>query len=317
MYSALAPLIGVLITFMSAVNSRLSGIVGNLVAALVIHVVGLAAVSAVLLAKREEGRPARGRLPVHYYLGGFVGVGTVFSSIYAFGALGASLAVALALLGQTLFSVAVDATGFLGRARYPLSARRLPGIGLAIVGVAIMGATVVGQPGVGFGGAAGNGRSSALAMLVALASGVLPGLTFILNSELGRRKGILRSTRVNYLVGLATTLVIVAAVRPPAAESAHAVVTAGPFLALGGGLMGVAVVSAMNLIFPRMPAFSATLLLFSGQALTGVLIDVVAEGAFDVRKFVGTFVLLAGLAINGLLTRGAERGRRIAPARRG
>jgi transporter family-2 protein len=297
--AALVPLIGALITLMSGVNSRLSGIAGNLVAVLVIHVVGLVAVSAVLLVKREEGRsreegaelvPGRRGLPLYYYLGGFVGVGTVFSSNYAFGALGASLAVALALLGQTLFSVAVDATGFMGRSKYPLSVRSLPGIGLAIAGVAIMGS-----------GTAGSGSASAFAVLVALASGVLPGLTFILNSELGRRKGIMRSTRTNYLVGLATTLLIVAAVRPAAAEAVHAVVTAGPFLALGGGLMGVAVVSAMNLIFPRMPAFSATLLLFSGQALTGVLIDIAAEGAFDVRKLVGTFVLLAGLSINGLL----------------
>lgn len=313
MYSALVPLIGALITLMSGVNSRLAGIVGNLVATLVIHVVGLAGVSALLLVKREQVRPlsGQGRLPVYYYLGGFVGVATVFSSIYAFAALGAALAVALALLGQALFSVVVDATGFLGRTRYPLSLRRLPGIGLAVAGVAIMGAAFVGQPDVGQGSAAVNGGSSALAMLVALGSGVLPGLTFILNSELGRRKGIVRSTRANYVTGLATTLVIVLAVRPPAAEAAHAVVTAGPFLALGGGLLGVTVVTAMNFIFPRMPAFSATLLLFSGQALSGVLIDAVAEGALDARKLVGTFVLLVGLAVNALLTRGAETGRRV------
>jgi len=292
MYSALAPFIGALITFTSGVNSRLSGIAGNLVATLVIHTVGLAAVSALLLVARREGPQSGEPLRVYHYLGGFVGVGTVFSSNYAFGALGASLAVALALLGQTLFSVAADATGFMGRTRYPLSLRRLPGIGLAMAGVAIMTAA-----------AAETGRASPVAVLVALASGVLPGLSFILNSELGRRKGIMHSTRVNYIVGLATTLVIAVAVRPSAAEAVHAVVTAGPFLALGGGLMGVVVVSSISLVFPRMPALSATLLMFSGQALTGILIDFAAEGVFDVRKLAGTFVLLAGLALNSLLTR--------------
>jgi transporter family-2 protein len=289
------PLIGALITLMSGVNSRLSATAGNLVATLVIHTVGLAAVSGLLLVTRQEGRQGRARLPVYYYLGGFVGVGTVFSSNYAFGALGASLAVALALLGQTLFSVAVDATGFMGRAKYPLSLRRLPGIGLAIAGVAIMGAA-----------SAGSGHARAPAIFVALASGGLPGLTFILNSELGRRTGVVRSTRANYLVGLATTLLIAAVVRPSAAEAAHALMAAGPFLALGGGLMGVVVVSSISLTFPRMPAFSATLLLFCGQALAGVLIDFVAAGAFDVMKCVGTFVLLGGLAVNGLLTRRTE-----------
>ncbi|MFI5369025.1 MAG: DMT family transporter [Spirochaetia bacterium] len=302
MYSVSVPLIGALITFMSGVNSRLSGITGNLVAVLVIHAAGLAVVSAILLVTRPEQRQGQERLPLYYYLGGFVGVGTVFSSNYAFGALGASLAVALALLGQTLFSVAVDATGFMGRARYPLSVRRLPGIGLAIAGVAVMGSAAV-----------GSGRAGPAAMLVALVSGALPALTFILNSELGRRKGIMRSTRVNFIVGLGTTLVIAAVVRPPVHEAVHALVMAGPFLALGGGLMGVVVVSVMNLVFPRMPAFSSAVLLFSGQALAGVLIDFAADGAFDVRKLVGTLVLLAGLSINGLLTRRAESAGQAAP----
>ncbi len=292
MYSALAPLIGAVITLMNDVNSRFSGIVGNLVAAVVIHLVGLTAVSVILLVRQERAQP--GRLPFYYYLGGFVGVWTVFSSIYAFANLGASFAVALALLGQTLFSVAVDATGLLGRKKYPLSLRSLPGIALAVVGVGIM---------------AGNWRSDAPAMLVGLASGALPGLTFILNSELGRRKGIFRSTRVNYITGLATVLLILAVARPPAGAAVRAVVSAGPLLALGGGITGVAVVAAINIVFPRMPAFSATLLMFCGQAMTGLVIDAVTDGVFDARKLFGTLVLLAGLAINALLSRSDKASR--------
>jgi transporter family-2 protein len=305
-YAALAPLVGALVTIMLGVNSRFSGLVGNVVATLVIHVAGLAGVSAVLLVKREGAQP--GRLPFYYYLGGFVGVGTVFSSNYVFAALGASLAVALALLGQTLFSIAADATGFMGRRKQPLAARSLPGIVLAIAGVAVIGAAAMAQT-----VAAGAWRTRVLAMLLALGAGALPGLSFILNSELGRRKGIMHSTRVNYLVGLGTTLVIAAVVRPPVAEALHAVAAAGPLLSLGGGLIGVIVVAAMNVIFPRTTAFAATLLLFSGQALTGVLFDVVAEGAFDVQKLAGTLLLLAGLAIHALLSRrGAAEAARVA-----
>jgi bacterial/archaeal transporter family-2 protein len=282
---AAAPLVGALITLMNGVNSRLSNRVGYLVAALVIHLVGLAAVSLVLLVRPEEKRP--GRLPAYYYLGGFVGVGTVFASSYAFSALGASLAVAIALLGQTIFSITVDATGFLGRKKFPLGLRGLPGVALAIAGVAIM---------------AENWRTDVPAMLAALAGGVLPGLSFILNSELGRAKGIFRSTRVNFIAGLATTLVLVAALRPPLAVALPAIAEAGPVLATGGALMGVAMTASMNFIFPRIPAFSATLLLFSGQALTGVLVDYASAGALDARKLVGTLVLLAGLAINALIS---------------
>jgi transporter family-2 protein len=298
MYGAVVPLVGALITLMSGVNTRLSGRVGSLAATVAIHVAGLAAVSAIMLVKREAMREGKeeGRLPAWYYLGGVVGVGTVFSSIYAFTALGASLAVALALLGQTLFSIALDATGFLGRRKFPLSARRLPGIALAIAGVVVMSHAVI----------AGNWRADVPAILIALAAGATPVISFSLNSELGRRKGVLRSTRANYLTGLAGTLLIVAVVRPPVVDAVRAVAAAGPFLALGGGFMGVAVVTSMNFIFPRISAFSATLLLFSGQALMGLVLDGVTVGVFDMWKLVGTVVLLSGLAVDSLLSRKVE-----------
>ncbi len=286
MYSFLAPLIGALITAMYGINSRLSGLVGNLVATLVIHMAGLGAVQVVLAARHEDRQGQR--VPFYFYLGGFVGVGTVFANNYAFGALGASLAVSLALLGQSGFSLILDATGLLGRRRYPIGARHLPGILLAMLGVAVL---------------AGSWRMAPLAMIAALASGAIPVLSVLLNSELGRRKGIFRSTRINYIMGLATTLILVLALGPPLAGAAKAVLAAGPVLALGGGVMGVAVVAGTNLIFPRIPAFTATLLMFSGQALAGVLIDLIAEGAFDARKLGGTAILLCGLAANALLSR--------------
>ncbi len=294
MYLALVPFVGALVTLMTGLNSRLSAAVGSLAAVLVIHAVGLVVVSAVLLAAREERKP--GRLPFFYYTGGVIGVGTVFSANYAFLALGASLAVAVALLGQTLFSVVVDATGLLGRTKYPFSVRRLPGIALAVLGVVIM---------------AGNWRSDAPAMLAALAAGIIPVLSFTLNSELGRRKGIFQSTLANYITGLAMTAalaVIVLAVSGAGAAdvagtTVRAVMGAGPLLVLGGGTLGVCVVTAMNFIFPRVPAFSSTVLLYSGQALMGVAVDAVSTGALDVRKLAGVLVLLLGLALNAFLQR--------------
>jgi transporter family-2 protein len=297
-YGVLVPFIGALITLMSGVNSRLAGQVGNFAATLVIHAVGLLAVCAICVLRREETQGARP--PAYYYLGGFVGVGTVFASIYAFQALGASVAVALALLGQTLYSIIMDATGFLGRKKYPLSVRRLPGIALAFAGVAVM---VQGSP----------VRADTAALLIALAAGVLAVLSFALNSELGRRRGIFRSVRTNYLIGLLTTIAVIAALRLFGLDAlrvehaARSLAAAGPFLILGGGLIGVIVVSALNLVFPRVSAFAATLLLFSGQAFMGVTIDAVAAGEFDVKKLIGTVVLLAGLAVDALLSRRPAR----------
>jgi transporter family-2 protein len=285
----LAPLVGALITIMNGVNSRLSGIIGYIVAVPVIHVAGLATVSLFLLVRPEARKPDK--LPPYYYAGGVFGILTVFACSYSFAALGASLAVALSLVGQALFSLAADATGLLGRKRYPLAARSVPGIALAMAGAALM---------------AGDWRADAPAMLAALASGVIPGFTFILNSELGRRKGLLRSVRINYITGLAASLAALFVSGIPLAGAGARLAEAGPVLALGGGMMGVAVVASMNYIFPRVSAFYATLLAFAGQALAGLALDFAASGAWEWLKFAGTLVLLAGLAVNALLSRRAE-----------
>ncbi len=282
----LAPLVGVVITFMNGVNSRLSEAVGYLLAIPVIHVAGLATVSLILLARPEPRKP--GKLPLLYYLGGVFGVLTVLACSYSFSALGASLAVALSLLGQALFSLLADSTGLLGRERYPLSARSVPGLVLALAGTAVI---------------AGDLRVDLPAMLAALSSGAIPGFTFILNSELGRKKGLLRSVRVNYIAGLATSLALFLAAGPALSASAAKLVEAGAGLSLGGGIMGVAVVASMNYIMPRMSAFYATLLAFSGQALAGLVLDYARFGFWDWRKLAGALLLLAGLAIKAILSR--------------
>jgi bacterial/archaeal transporter family-2 protein len=284
----LAPLVGALITVMNGINSRFSEAAGYFLAVPVIHVAGLATVSLILLARPEARRP--GRLPLYYYTGGVFGILTVFSSSYSFAALGASFAVALSLVGQALFSLTADATGLLGRDRYPLSIRSLPGLVLAIAGAAVM---------------VGDWKADAPAMLAALASGAVPGFTFILNSELGRKKGLFRSVRVNYVAGLAASLLVLLASDQAAAGFVPSLARAGAGLSLGGGIMGVVVVASMNYIMPRAPAFYATLLAFSGQALTGLAIDFAAEGLWDWRKLAGTLVVLAGLGVNALLSRKA------------
>ena len=307
MYGIAAPFIGVLITMMNGVNSRLSSVVGALTAALTIHVTGIVIIHGVLAARTVYGRAAgkplgkASRLPWYLYLGGVVGVGTVFSCNYAYTVLDASLAVALGLIGQTVFSIIADATGFLGRERRPVSARRLPGMALAVIGAVVI---------------ARNWRSDGAAMLIALGSGLCTGLNALLNAEHGRRNGTLRSARWNYISGLSVTLVIVAATRPDWRSAAASVADAGPFLAAGGASLGVMVVMSMNLVFARLPAFRATLLLFSGQALSGVVMDAAVSGAFDPRKLVGTVVVVAGLALDSAIGTAKDAGKAVtAPAK--
>lgn len=291
MYGALAPLVGALVTIMSGINSRLSELVEPVVAVLVVHCTGLLAITLLSLSKRDKALP--GRVPVWQYLGGLVGVATVFSSNYAFSALGASLTMAVALLGQTMFSVATDATGMLGRTRYPLSVRRLPGIALALIGVVVMG---------------GRWRLAGPAVLVAFGAGISSGLSTVLNAGLGKSKGVLHSVRANYAVGLATTLVIAAIIRPSIPAAGKAVAAAGPLLAMGGGLIGIVVVSTINIIVPRLSVFMFTILMSVGQTVAGVIIDAIGSGSVEALKIAGTAILLCGLALDTFWSHGMPRG---------
>jgi transporter family-2 protein len=287
MYVIFAPLIGALITAMNGINAVLAGAVGSYVSVIVIHVAGLVAVAALAFAFRGQKGSGQ-KLPFYFYCGGIVGVGTVFACNASFANLGASLAVALALLGQMLGSLAVDATGFLGRKKYPLSARSAPGILLALAGIWIM---------------AGRGGGGKLGfMAIAFVSGILPLLSFILNSQLALAKGVWRSARMNYIVGLSATMVVIAIIRPPLAAGFSALPGVGVLYIVGGGLLGVIMTAATNFLFPRMPALWSTLLMFAGQALTGVVIDAFAQGSVPMAKLAGTLVVLAGLGLNALLT---------------
>ena len=305
----LAPLAGALITLMNSLNSRLVARAGSLASVLTVHLVGTAVLAAILAARtaarfagpRREGAgtspgqgAARGALPLYAYLGGVVGVGTVFTSTYSYGALGASLAVALGLIGQTSFSLAVDATGAFGRKRRPLAWRRLPGIAAIAAGAVCM---------------AGNWRADLPAIAAALLSGAFVGASSVFNSRLGQERGLLRATGTNYLTGLTTTLIIVAIAAPKPADfraAADAVLSAGPVFALSGGVMGVAVVGAMSFLFARLPAFAATILSFAGQSFCGLALDA-ASGIVNTGKIAGTLLVALGLGLDMALSARASR----------
>jgi bacterial/archaeal transporter family-2 protein len=149
----------------------------------------------------------------------------------------------------------------------------------------------------------GAWRANLPAMFLALGAGVLVGLSAVLNSQLGTRKGILHSARANYATGLATSAVIFAVARPPIPATIEAIASAGPILALSGGMMGIVVVMTINIVFPRLPVFTATILMFAGQTVTGVVLDALRDGVIDMKKIAGTGILLAGLAVDSMLAR--------------
>jgi transporter family-2 protein len=63
-------------------------------------------------------------------------------------------------------------------------------------------------------------------------------------------------------------------------------------------VLGVIVVSASNVVLPRIPVVSVTALLFVGQMAAGLVIDGLARGAPDLPRLSGAVLVLAGLLVN-------------------
>ena len=68
-----------------------------------------------------------------------------------------------------------------------------------------------------------------------------------------------------------------------------------------GGIIGVCVVLLSNIIVIKISAFYLSLLFFTGQVFSGILIDVVISQIFSLRNMIGGIFVAIGLSVNLLL----------------
>lgn len=129
---------GVLIAAMILVNGDLAVAWGNYHATVFVHLSGLAAISLVVLFRREPLRGSWRAAPWHFYLGGVIGIMGVVGNNLSFAALGVSATLALGLLGQTAAALFIDSFGWLGAKKIPFDKRRLVGAALIAAGAAAM-----------------------------------------------------------------------------------------------------------------------------------------------------------------------------------
>lgn len=139
-------------------------------------------------------------------------------------------------------------------------------------------------------------------VILALLSGCLVIMSMVINSQLAKRIGVFRGTLVNYSVGLICTLSVLGALNIPV--KAH-IQNIGkiPFWAFLGGLFGVAVVAASNIVIPKVPTVYVTLLTFTGQLLAGIVLDLVVNGSVSYGKVIGVLLIIAGMAYNSNIDR--------------
>jgi bacterial/archaeal transporter family-2 protein len=136
-----------------------------------------------------------------------------------------------------------------------------------------------------------------LAISLALTSGLLVGINRQVNGTLALHTSPLWASFVNHLVGFAPLTLVVLVLD----EYRQLGLFEAPWHAYLGGALGVLFVAGSSWVILRIGAVRTTLLLISGQMVSGVALDVVQSvpGSPWARLF-GVALILAGM----FLTRG-------------
>jgi len=283
MYYALSMLAGMLVSVMVVFNGRLSEMASPGWSLIIIHVSGILAVGLAMLLRKD--RPRMGSHPPWWYIGGLIGIVTTMFNLYAFGRISVSAMLALALLGESLASLAADHVGFMGLPRRPMRAEKLLGGLVILAGILIM-----------------LTDFELLAVILSLLVGINVLWSRLVNARLARSVGIYSTTLVNYLVGLlgALLVLLVSGVHPMPALG-------GPFTNYLGGALGALIVLISNFVVGRIASFYMTLVMFVGQVMASLLLDMMLLGAFPVRIALGGLLVLAGLTLSLLQDRARAR----------
>lgn len=136
-----------------------------------------------------------------------------------------------------------------------------------------------------------------VAALAVVAAGGLVGLQAPLNAGLGRETGSLPAAAVNFMVGLAA-LVVILAVMGELGNVRNA--PGAPWYYLVGGLMGAVYVTTALISVKTLGAGGITAATIAGQLTASVLIDRagilgLAERPVTAERLIGIALLVAGV----------------------
>ena len=284
MFYFLSLLAGLLITGLIASNGGLSEHYGIYTASVIIHMVGLIAMTVTLLIRRES--PFAHSAAWILYIGGGIGVLTTLFNNFAFGFITVSALLALNLLGQSVTGLLVDQFGLMGMARHPFHMRKLAGLALVIAGIIVMIDTFVLIP-----------------VLISFAAGICIVLSRTVNAKLAEKSSVYVSTFYNYVVGLSLSLVALLILgQGELGAFSQMTLSLEPLIYLGG-LFGAAVVLISNITVMRVSAFYLTLLMFVGQIFSAIVFDMVISRSFEPLLVAGGVLVALGLIVDLLIDR--------------
>lgn len=136
-----------------------------------------------------------------------------------------------------------------------------------------------------------------LMILLAMFGGVLTTLSMVVSSTIAKKIGLIQSTIIHYIGGLIGGVFILIGM---GSSSAPSIIDMSkmPLYIFLGGVMGVMVVYASNVVIPKIPVVYSTLLMFSGQMLCAIIIDAIVMGDFSWKKLLGAIIVVLGIFYN-------------------
>lgn len=133
----LATLCGIIVTTMNVFNGQLSDYTGVYLSTVIIHLVGL--VTFLIIMKIKDKKVCfKKKIPLYMYCGGCIGVLTVIFNVFAIGKIGASLMIALGLLGQMMTSLLLENKGWLATSIRKLNIGKIIGLAVVCLGIGVM-----------------------------------------------------------------------------------------------------------------------------------------------------------------------------------
>ena len=131
-------------------------------------------------------------------------------------------------------------------------------------------------------------------IFVAVFTGANVLLCRFLNAGSAEKNGLSMSTLMNYITGLATSLLVYSL----SGETKGLSLQWSGLSTLAiytGGATGVITILLSSYLAPRLPAFLLTLLIFIAQLFTAFLLDFWLSGIFSAGKLIGGLLVLLGL----------------------
>jgi transporter family-2 protein len=279
-YYALSAVTGMIISVMIMINGMFANHSGVYTSAFLIHLSGLAAISMSMFIKRDFKKVFRTRLPLYVYTGGVVGVLTILFNNMAYSKIDVSAILALTLLGQSVTSLFFDHYGFLGMKTVRFSLKKIIGIAFVLLGVLFMISL--------------NDITKLVPIILSFITGITIVLSRTINGKLAVETNVNISTWFNYLTGTIVSFIVFLFFM----QSEPLLVPAENPLIFTGGLVGVCAVFITNVCVSKISSFYMTLLLFTGQIFTGVIIDIILSQSFSPKNLIGGIIITIGLALD-------------------